>query len=59
MTGTGYSIFTESEATEQDMKIQNQIEEMLTELIAELEEHYGVNIDCIFSWDYKDNGGIR
>lgn len=37
---------------EQDMKIQRKIEKALEELIEDLEDNYGLVIDCTFSWDY-------
>ena len=54
MTSTGYSIFTESKATEHDMEIQNKIEKALEELIEDLEDNYGITIDLQFSWDYYE-----
>lgn len=38
--------------TEEEMKIRNEIEEQLSELIEDIEDNYGIVIDCTFSWDY-------
>lgn len=50
----GYSKLSEPEVTEKDMEIQNRIEEKLSELIEDLEDTYGITIDCGYSWDYYE-----